>query len=225
MKVMQFSQQQVDIMHELQDEINALTIGPEWKKGNQDWKLAISVEVTELLEHWGWAWWKDHPHNVKECQTELIDCFHFLISYLETIDEHLSTWQFKISPMEDQEMQDCYKNLQQMLWNTSYLPHKIVQRELLDIAQLLGMTPTDIFYRFVGKNQLNILRQRHGYKQGLYSKIWFGEEDNVYLSRILDEAKAVQADVDPYTFKTWIYTELAHRYNAWTRARIVTQRD
>jgi hypothetical protein len=39
----------------------------------------------------------------------------------------------------------------------------------------------------MGKNILNQFRQDHGYKEGIYIKVWNGEEDNVVMKRAWDE--------------------------------------
>jgi len=49
-----------------------------------------------------------------------------------------------------------------------------------------GLTQESIYKQYVGKNILNIFRQQNGYKDGSYIKIWGGEEDNVYLARLMD---------------------------------------
>ncbi|MGN6658745.1 MAG: hypothetical protein ACTHKN_07095 [Achromobacter mucicolens] len=56
------------------------------------------------------------------------------------------------------------------------------------------MTWNDAYTQYVSKNVLNIFRQRHGYKEGTYIKIWNGEEDNVVLARLLSQQDPASAD-------------------------------
>lgn len=57
----------------------------------------------------------------------------------------------------------------------------------LEALRLLGVSREELFRRFVGKNVLNLFRQSNGYKTGSYKKVWFGEEDNVVLERMMAE--------------------------------------
>jgi hypothetical protein len=213
MKVMQSSDTQIELMYQVQDRLNCLTIGPGWEVGNQDWKIALSAAVHEVLEHWGWAWDKVQSRNVQECKTNLIDCFSFLVSYAVTQNTQLSAKEFCL---ESRSLKYFYIKTMRDIWGTAQVEQ--LQEVLLGIASILGMSPTDIFYWFVGKQQLNILRQHKGYKQGTYSKLWFGEEDNVHLARILDEAKDTYSHIEPEVFESWIYRELEGLYNSWNFA-------
>jgi hypothetical protein len=67
----------------------------------------------------------------------------------------------------------------------------------------LGM---DELYRFyIGKNILNGFRQDHGYKDGVYKKVWDGKEDNVVMSEILDDHTDITADL--------LYAKLSEAYS------------
>ena len=45
----------------------------------------------------------------------------------------------------------------------------------------------DVYKLYVSKNILNIFRQDNGYAEGNYVKIWDGEEDNVYIAKLIEE--------------------------------------
>lgn len=55
---------------------------------------------------------------------------------------------------------------------------------LVSSLQLFGMTPDQIFTTYVNKLTLNKFRNLHGYADGTYTKVWSGQEDNVYLAQI-----------------------------------------
>ena len=44
-----------------------------------------------------------------------------------------------------------------------------------------------LYRMYVGKNMLNVFRQKNGYKTGTYVKIWAGREDNQHLEELLNE--------------------------------------
>ena len=64
-------------------------------------------------------------------------------------------------------------------------------REITDtffiIISHLGIDVEDLYKRYVVKNQLNTFRQKHGYKDGSYIKIWSGVEDNVVAFDIMNK--------------------------------------
>lgn len=59
-----------------------------------------------------------------------------------------------------------------------------------------GMTWPDVYKTYIGKSVLNTFRQDHGYndKPPTYKKMWWGREDNEYLTLIL-ESLAVTDDL------------------------------
>jgi hypothetical protein len=68
--------------------------------------------------------------------------------------------------------------------------------------------PFDELYEiYVGKNVLNMFRQDNGYKEGSYSKIWNGREDNEVLADILQ-----QMNCNSESFRDDIYRALAENY-------------
>jgi len=65
--------------------LNNLTF-PTWKKDltTVDWQCAIMVEAGELLESFGYKWWKKTKKDIENVKVELIDILHFVISNLLT---------------------------------------------------------------------------------------------------------------------------------------------
>ena len=70
-----------------------------------------------------------------------------------------------------------------------------------------GMSFSDLYLGYVGKNVLNFFRQDHGYKEGTYLKLWNGREDNEHLVDILRDL-----DSDSLTFKDALYAGLEAKY-------------
>jgi hypothetical protein len=79
--------------------------------------------------------------------------------------------------------------------------------DFANIMQLIDMD-FDLLYRmYVGKNVLNFFRQDHGYKEGSYTKVWQGREDNEHLAELLS-----QLDSESASFKDEVYQGLQARY-------------
>ena len=55
----------------------------------------------------------------------------------------------------------------------------------------IDMDIEELYKRYVVKNQLNTFRQRHGYKEGSYIKLWNTVEDNVVAFNIMDENPSI----------------------------------
>jgi predicted component of viral defense system (DUF524 family) len=67
-----------------------------------------------------------------------------------------------------------------------------------------------LYEYYVYKNVLNIFRQKHGYAEGTYQKIWNGEEDNVHLAALKNRIDAGgTSGEDLYNF---VYQELDKIY-------------
>ena len=72
---------QIKEMLNLQDKINK-KVHADWKTQNFEWYRAIWVECAELLDHYGWKWWKKQIPNTGQIQLELVDIWHFGLSIL-----------------------------------------------------------------------------------------------------------------------------------------------
>jgi len=69
------------------------------------------------------------------------------------------------------------------------------------IATIVHVYP-EVLEIIEGKQALNILRQENGYKQGTYSKLWNGREDNKYLDDVMLKSTSFEE----------IYNSLAELY-------------
>ena len=48
---------QIETMLNLQDSMNT-KVNADWRRQNFAWYRAIWIECAELLDHYGWKWWK-----------------------------------------------------------------------------------------------------------------------------------------------------------------------
>ena len=75
-------------MASLQDEHN-VQVHAEWKEQGHDYYRAIWVECAEMLDHFGWKWWKKQEPDINQVKLELVDIWHFALSELIRSD-HLN---------------------------------------------------------------------------------------------------------------------------------------
>lgn len=73
--------QQIVTMLELQGDMNT-KVHADWTQQNFEWYRAIWVECAELLDHYGWKWWKKQTPDVDQIALELVDIWHFGLSLL-----------------------------------------------------------------------------------------------------------------------------------------------
>lgn len=178
---------------ELQDTLNK-KIDPYWATRGREWGLAITVEAVEAIDHHGWKWWKKQEPNMPQLQIELIDIWHFILSaYLEggvAYSEAATVLaNSSIGSRSQSSLLDTLKTLAATA-NSGYINIHAFWNALdkagIDFEKLNKM--------YLSKNVLNIFRQDNGYKEGTYVKMWHGEEDNVFLERLLDETPNLSAD-------------------------------
>src|SRR5690606_16580196 len=73
--------QQIQIMLDLQDSMNT-KVNAQWREQGYEWYRAIWVECAELMDHYGWKWWKKQSPDTEQVALELIDIWHFGLSIL-----------------------------------------------------------------------------------------------------------------------------------------------
>ena len=68
-------------MLELQDAMNR-KVNPDWRQAGYAWYRAIWTECAEMLDHYGWKWWKHQEPDMEQVSLEIIDIWHFALSDL-----------------------------------------------------------------------------------------------------------------------------------------------
>ena len=201
-------------MLQLQNELNTDTNGTNWrsritKNGKPiNWKRCIYMESAELIDSFPWKHWKsiDAKPDYDNIKIELVDIWHFLMSYLleqnelteaaKMIENTKDTksdiklpksWNRKLNERIDQFL-DIFEELMALALIKS--DAKELQEELLvtffKACDSVGLGFDELYHLYIGKNALNQFRQEHGYKEGTYIKEWGGKEDNVVMQEILE---------------------------------------
>ncbi len=199
--------QKILSMLELQDAMNS-RVNPDWREAGYAWYRAIWTECAEMLDHYGWKWWKHQKPDMEQVHLELIDIWHFALSDLilkhQTLEDAAQRAEQELgSPAAGEDFREM---IERMAMDT--IAEKSAQVE--SFAALMRLAELDfdsLFKTYVGKNVLNFFRQDHGYKDGTYVKTWHGREDNEHLAGIV-----AQLDADAEDFQDAVYRKLAEVY-------------
>ncbi len=201
--------QKIITMLELQDSMNT-KVNTDWRAAGNEWYRAIWMEASEMLEHYGWKWWKKQEPEVMQVKLEVVDIVHFALSIRLQQNKSLDETAALIASEFENSMQaeDIKKSIEclALLTLTDQGAHFTF---IAGIMKQLDMPFDELYEIYVGKNVLNMFRQDNGYKEGTYKKIWNGREDNEYLADILK-----QLNTDSQTFQDDVYAALSQGYAA-----------
>ncbi len=196
----------------MQDSMNN-KVHPQWITQHFEWYRAIWIECGELIDHYGYKWWKKQTPEMDQVKLEVIDIWHFGMSALfqegQSIDELAAKM---VSELEGYHYQEVDVRIATEAMATDTLLRKSFSVPLFwDLMNSVSMNFDELFRQYVGKNVLNFFRQDHGYKDGSYIKQWQGREDNEHLVEILAEL-----DSDSSSFGDQVYQSLQQRYQQLT---------
>ena len=193
---------------------------PDWLSNPPLYLRAAAVESFETIEHVSsWKWWKASNPDFKQASMEMVDILHFVISEQiirfngdlkateECIVEQLQQTETDVIPQSEYDIEELNVAIET-------LAGKFIQREIdyqlfFKVTRMCGLSITDLFTWYVGKNALNNARQALGYREGTYNKIWNGKEDNVYLVDIIENKESAPVGVSLYDH---VYSELLRLY-------------
>ena len=199
--------QKIINMLELQNSMNS-KVNEDWRSAGNEWYRAIWMEASEMLEHYGWKWWKKQEPEIMQVKLEVVDIVHFALSIRLEQNQSLDDAAELIARDFENFMQaeDIRKSIEclALLTLTDQGAHFTF---IAGIMKYLDMTFDELYEIYVGKNVLNMFRQDNGYKEGSYNKVWNGREDNEYLADIM---KAL--DADSLSFQDDVYAALSRNY-------------
>ena len=183
----------------LQDAFNK-KVNPQWLIAGYPFHRAIWMEAGELVEGTnGWKWWKGQSGFEKaQLQLEVIDILHFLISWA-MVSDHIdngpaATDELEATLLEIEAWQvpEIF-NVRDVIDASEALVAAAANRNLsgaimhfATLAHVCQLTPASMRKLYISKNALNTFRNKNGYKEGTYIKIWSGREDNQVMEGILD---------------------------------------
>ena len=180
-----------------------------WVEQHFEWYRAVWIECGELIDHYGYKWWKKQEHDVEQVRLEIIDIWHFGMSALFVEGKSIERIADDIEA-ELADHQPCGLEVREAteavalhsLQTRSFSPSRF-----RDLMLAVGMDFDDLYTAYVSKNVLNFFRQDHGYKEGTYIKTWQGREDNEHLVELV-----APLDKDAEDFADQVYQALEGRY-------------
>ena len=212
---------QIEQMYSLQRQLNDDTNGAIWLTGvtrenrSISWYRGIYMEVAEAIDSFNWKHWKniDDEPDWDNIRVELVDIWHFLMSESIRIgDESYANKFLDMKPKGGFDSVALVSLLEEMLVLSvaSSIDSKInnsrkITNLFFNIISHLDIDVEDLYKRYVIKNQLNIFRQKNGYKNGTYVKLWDGIEDNIVAFKIMDK--------NPNITPADLYNELEIKYS------------
>ena len=198
---------QLLVMLEMQDAMNA-HVNPDWRQAGNAWYRAIWTECAEMLDHYGWKWWKHQRPDLEQVRLELVDILHFAMSdyLLQESDNAAAAARIEAELSDPRQCADIRTAIETMAQST-IAQQSMHFSDFANIMALIEMDFDQLYRTYVGKNVLNFFRQDHGYKDGSYIKIWAGREDNEHLVEVLAELDSNSPD-----FRDDVYQGLSNRY-------------
>ena len=190
----------LETMVELQESHN-LQVATDWRMRGLPFQRAIWVECAELLDHFGWKWWKHQSPDLGQVKLELVDIWHFGLSQLMVDGQvegraalQLAGQMAGVRPTArdagDALSAETFRASVESLALVALQSGRFSVAAFAELMEGLAMDLRELFELYVGKNVLNRFRQDHGYQQGSYRKTWSGREDNAHLLEVV-------SDLDP----------------------------
>jgi len=193
-------------MAEMQDHHNQL-VHPDWRTRRYEYYRAIWVECAELLDHFGWKWWKQQSPDLGQVKLEVVDIWHFGLSDLLRAGTLTDDVAATLAVPPASEGPEAFRLAVEDLASACLAERAFALAPFVRVMTALPLTYPELFSLYVGKNVLNNFRQDHGYKAGTYEKLWHGREDNEHLLEALEGLSCEPADVPRA-----LYGELESRY-------------
>ena len=184
----------------------------QWSEQNFEWYRAIWIECGELIEHYGYKWWKKQTPDLPQVQLEVIDIWHFGLSAMFVDGKSIATIAQDICDQlaNHQPSGVGVREATEALALHTLQTHGFSAVKFWDLMQASQLDFDGLYTSYVGKNVLNFFRQDHGYKEGTYIKNWAGREDNEHLVDIMGSLDHSAEDIadQVYTALSALYQEL-----------------
>jgi len=192
----------------LQDRMNT-RVHENWIEQHFEWYRAAWIECGELIDHYGFKWWKKQTPDMEQVRLEVIDIWHFGLSALFAEGKEIEQIAAEIAAELEQhvpsglDVREATEALALHCLQTKGFSPTL----FWDLMLASGLDFAGLYRSYVGKNVLNFFRQDHGYQEGTYVKNWGDKEDNEHLVELL-----ASLDVDDAQFSDHVYWALEKRY-------------
>lgn len=182
-------------------------IHPEWAEQSHEYYRAVWVECAELLDHFGWKWWKRHAVDRDQVVLEVVDIWHFGLSELIRAGELDMALARRLQTSLADPSRSDFRLAVEELARSSLSSRGFDIEAFAGVMRALPLTFDELFEIYVAKNVLNVFRQNNGYGTGEYRKVWDGREDNEHLSELVG-----MLDTGAESFPEDLAAALASRY-------------
>jgi dimeric dUTPase (all-alpha-NTP-PPase superfamily) len=199
---------QIQVMLDLQDTMNT-KVHPSWREQNFEWYRAIWIECAELMDHYGWKWWKKQTPDIEQVKLEVIDIWHFGLSMLLVDNASADFIEIELASALDVAPRTSFHKAVEVFAGSTLATQHFSIETFVGLMQTTDMSFDALYTGYIGKNVLNLFRQDNGYKEGSYHKLWGGQEDNEHLVEIVQSIDTSSVD-----FKEVLYKELTNRYQS-----------
>lgn len=183
-------------------------VHPQWDRQGYPFTRAIWIECAELMDHYGWKWWKHQDADLDQVKLELVDIWHFGLSALmiQHQDQVVDAVADEVSTAAESNQQLEFREAVETL-SSNALHGDFSINAFMASMRALPMSFEDLYTIYVAKNVLNVFRQENGYKEGTYRKSWAGREDNEHLAEL-----AQTLNIESATYIADLQGLLARRY-------------
>jgi len=192
----------------MQEEHNQ-QVHAQWRSQGYEYYRAIWVECAEMLDHYGWKWWKKQTPDLDQVKLVLVDIWHFGLSEMiraETLTDELGVVLSQVVVADDTDP-GVFRLAIEALAASTLQTRSFELAPFVEAMRTLPMSYAELFSMYIGKNVLNQFRQNNGYQSGEYRKLWQGREDNEHLVELLQLLQD-----DPAELPARLYAALTERY-------------
>ena len=159
-------------------------VHPSWDTQGYPFYRAIWTECSELLDHYGWKWWKHQATDLDQVKLEIVDIWHFGLSMILIEDRSINQIANAMVDVQSLDGQLDFRQAVEALARTA-LDGSFDVLCFMSVMNATPMTLNELYGIYKGKHVLNRFRQANGYKEGSYRKTWNGREDNVHLAALV----------------------------------------
>ena len=194
----------LDMQHRMNTRVHE-----DWVAQNFEWYRAVWIECGELMDHYGYKWWKQQHADMPQVQLEIIDIWHFGMSALFPKNGAIETVaDIILAQLQGYQPSGAdVRTATETLAQHSLASKSFSARHFWDLMAAAGLDFQQLYTAYVDKNVLNFFRQDHGYQDGSYQKLWQGREDNEHLVELAADVDSEQAH-----YSERLYAALEQRY-------------
>ncbi|MCY3884252.1 MAG: dUTP diphosphatase [Gammaproteobacteria bacterium] len=168
-------------------------VHPSWDTQGYPFYRAIWTECSELLDHFGWKWWKHQETDLEQVKLEIVDIWHFGLSMIVIEDRSINQVAMEMTKLQSSSDALDFREAVESLARNA-LEGSFEIECFMKVLNATPMTLNELYGIYKGKHVLNRFRQANGYKEGSYLKEWNGREDNVHLAALVRGLNAFSDD-------------------------------